>query len=62
VLSTRIDDDLRSAASAAQSAYLTAIGTAGSDLAGLANGTALLTLAALAAGMYGINQRLREYR
>ncbi len=59
---TRVDGDLRGAVSAEEAAYLAAVDAAASDLDGLANGAAVLAPAALAAGAYGANQRLREYR
>jgi hypothetical protein len=58
----RIDGDLRAAAPVEQAAYLAAIGEGGADLRGLANGGTALALAALAAGSFGVNRRLREYR
>jgi hypothetical protein len=58
----RMDADLRSAVAGEQTAYLTAIDAGHADLDGLAVGAALLAAAALAAGAFGANQRLREYR
>jgi hypothetical protein len=61
-LFTRVDSDVREAVDAQEVAYRTAIDAAGSDLRGLATGSAALILIAFAAGASGMNQRLREYR
>ena len=59
---TRVDGDLRTAADREQTAYLGEIAASRSDLGGLAAGAAVLAALALAAGAFGINQRLRDYR
>jgi hypothetical protein len=58
----RVDTDLRGAMTREESSYRTALGSARSDLAGLATALAVLTAVALATAAVGINQRLREYR
>ena len=59
---TRVDGDLRTAVGREQTAYLREIAASRSDLGGLAAGAAVLAALALAAGAFGINQRLRDYR
>jgi hypothetical protein len=59
---TRVDGDLRAAVGREQTAYLGEIAASRSDLGGLAVGAAVLSALALAAGAFGINQRLRDYR
>lgn len=61
-LFTRIDGDLRGAVSTQEAAYRASIDAAGSDLRGLATGCVALIAAAFAACVFGMNQRLREYR
>lgn len=61
-LFTRVDGDVRAAAATQEAAYRAAIEAAGSDLRGLATGSAVLIALAFAAGAFGMNQRLREYR
>jgi hypothetical protein len=61
-LFARVDADLRGAITAEEAKYRATVEAAGSDLRGLATGTAALTAAALAFGAFGVNQRLREYR
>lgn len=58
----RVDADLRAAADREQTEYLAEIATSRADLGGLAVGAAVLSALALAAGAFGINQRLRDYR
>lgn len=61
-LFTRVDGDVRGAVATEEAAYRAAIEAAGSDLRGLATGSAVLLVIAFAAGAFGMNQRLREYR
>jgi len=61
-LFTRVDNDVHSAVDTQEAVYRTAIESAGSDLRGLATGSAVLIVIAFAAGAFGMNQRLREYR
>ena len=61
-LFARIDGDVVGAVSVQEAAYRKAIDAAGSDLRGLAGGSAVLMVVAFAAGVFGMNQRLREYR
>lgn len=61
-LFTRVDGDVQGAIAAQEADYRAAIDTAGSDLRGLATGTAALIVVAFAAGAFGMDQRLREYR
>lgn len=58
----RVDADVRAAITPQEAAYRTGIDAAGSDLRGLATGAAAMLAAAFAAGAFGLNQRLREYR
>ena len=61
-LFTRVDGDVQGAIAIQEADYRAAIDTAGSDLRGLATGTAALIVLAFAAGAFGMDQRLREYR
>jgi hypothetical protein len=61
-LFARVDGDVGGAVAMQEAAYRTAIEAAGSDLRGLATGSAVLIAIAFAAGAFGMNQRLREYR
>ncbi|MEZ0111163.1 hypothetical protein ABH920_005178 [Catenulispora sp. EB89] len=61
-LFTRVDGDVQGAIAIQEADYRAAIDTAGSDLRGLATGTAALIVFAFAAGAFGMDQRLREYR
>jgi hypothetical protein len=59
---TRVDAGLGAATSREQRGYLDSVAAARSDLGGLPVGAAVLAALALAAGAYGINQRLKDYR
>lgn len=61
-LFARVDGDVRGAVSAQEASCRTAIAAAGSDMRGLAVGSAVLIAFAFAAAAFGMNQRLREYR
>ena len=61
-LFTRVDSDVHSAVTAQEAAYRAAIDAAGSDLRGLATGSAVLVVIGFAAGAFGMDRRLREYR
>ncbi|MEY9935066.1 hypothetical protein ABH926_009737 [Catenulispora sp. GP43] len=58
----RVDGDVQGAIAVQEADYRAAIDTAGSDLRGLATGTAALIVVAFATGAFGMDQRLREYR
>jgi hypothetical protein len=61
-LFTRVDGDVQGAITVQEADYRAEIDAAGSDLRGLATGTAALIVVAFAAGAFGMDQRLREYR
>ncbi|MEY9856166.1 hypothetical protein ABH935_001770 [Catenulispora sp. GAS73] len=61
-LFTRVDGDVQGAIAGQEADFRAAIDTAGSDLRGLATGTAALIVVAFVAGAFGMNQRLKEYR
>lgn len=58
----RVDGDLRAAADREQAGYLDEIAASRSDIGALAAGAAVLGALALAAGAFGVNQRLKDYR
>ena len=58
----RVDADVHDAVRTQEQAYLASTNAGRSDMAGLAAGSAVLAAAALLAGGYGVDRRLREYR